>query len=368
MNDYYRYAELLCDYCLGLQEGQKLFVNSTPLATPLLQEIQLYCAMRGIHVEFSLSFENQKKLLITHGTDEVLRSANSFYGAASRTFDCFLSIDAPYKLDDLQDVPVDKLKLFRTHMSRSKDRILKRESQGNARWCLCIFPTEAYAQEAGMDLESYTKFVLNACFIQEDYPYLSWKKLSQEQEKIVSVLNRKKRFRYVGPETDISFSTEGRSWINSDGKRNMPSGEVYTSPVTDSVQGHVFFSIPSRYQGQVVSGIRLTVNKGYVESWSAEEGQEALDQAFSIPGSRYFGEAAIGTNPFITEPTGNILFDEKIKGTVHMALGSSYPSAGGTHRSALHWDLITDMTQGGQIYADGELIYENGEFLSEVFD
>jgi aminopeptidase len=171
--------------------------------------------------------------------------------------------------------------------------------------------------------------------------------------------------RYHNPThgTDLTFSTAGRRWINSDGQTNMPSGEVYTSPVEDSANGTVHFTLPSIHGGYEVEGVTLWLQDGYVEKWDATRGRDYLDRVFEIPGSRRLGEAAIGTNYGITRLTKNILFDEKIGGTVHLALGQSYAQAGGKNESEIHWDLITDMTNGGEITADGQVIYRNGQFL-----
>jgi aminopeptidase len=179
----------------------------------------------------------------------------------------------------------------------------------------------------------------------------------------VDHLNQCREVRYCHPDFDIRFSCAGRTWINSDGRANMPSGEVFTSPVEDSVNGSIRFSFPAIQLGRVVEGIRLEVKNGEIVHWQAEQGGDVLDEVFSMPGARYFGEAAIGTNRNIQQVTRNILFDEKIGGSVHMAIGQSYYQCGGKNKSDVHWDMITDMKQGGEIFADGKLIYRNGDFL-----
>jgi aminopeptidase len=211
-------------------------------------------------------------------------------------------------------------------------------------------------------LKEYEDFVFNACNLYHDDPIAEWKKLSKRQQSIVNHLNRCTKVHYKGKDIDISFSTEGRTWINSDGKTNMPSGEVYTAPVEDSVNGVVRFSHPSIYMGTEVEDIRLEVKDGEVIKWDAKRGKEFLDQIFDIPGARRFGEAAVGTNFNIQQFTKNILFDEKIGGTIHMAIGQSYHQCGGKNNSSVHWDMIADMTNGGEIFADGQKVYENGQF------
>ncbi len=214
-----------------------------------------------------------------------------------------------------------------------------------------------------MSLDEYTEFVKNACFLNTEDPATSWINIGSYQQKIVDHLNQVKQMSYVHPKFKIEFNVNGRTWINSDGKSNMPSGEVFTSPIEDSVEGEIYFDMPSFQLGRDVSGITLQVKSGEIISYHAEVGNEVLDEVFAIPGARRFGEVAIGTNMNIQRATKNILFDEKIGGTVHMAIGQSYLQCGGKNESAIHWDLITNMRNGGEIYADGKCIYKNGNFL-----
>ena len=230
-------------------------------------------------------------------------------------------------------------------------------------WVLGVYPTQSAAQECGLSLSEYTEFVHQACMLHLDSPEQAWKSLSQCQEKIVQRLNKGSMLRYKSDDTDLSFSIKGRIWINSDGKHNMPSGEVFSSPVENSVNGHIHFDIPTVYDGKDVQSIRLVVKDGVIEEWDADVGKDVLDRVFSIKGARQFGEVAIGTNYSITKPTKSILFDEKIGGTIHMAVGASYPETGGRNESAVHWDMIKSMKNSGQIYLDDDLIYENGEFV-----
>jgi len=214
-----------------------------------------------------------------------------------------------------------------------------------------------------MSLSDYEQFVFGACKLFSADPMAAWLNVRASQQRIVDHLNRCSMVRYLGNGTDISFSTQGRIWMNSDGQTNMPSGEVYTSPVEDSVNGTVHFSYPCLYQGNEVEGVTLWVKDGFIERWEARRGKDFLDLIFEMPGTRRFGEAAIGTNYDINRMTKNILFDEKIGGTIHMAIGQSYLQTGGKNESPVHWDMITDMTQGGEIWADGEKIYQDGKFL-----
>ena len=252
---------------------------------------------------------------------------------------------------------------------------MQRSAKKELAWVLAVSPTHAAAQEAGVSLKEYQQFVYEACMLHTPSPVDSWKKLSSAQEALVTYLNGTKVLRFVGKKTDIVMSMKDRLWINSDGVHNMPSGEVFSGPIEDSVNGEIFFDVPTIYEGQDVSGIHLIVKDGVIVDWDAAVGKNVLDRVFTVDGANRFGEVAIGTNYSIQKPSKNILFDEKIGGTIHMAVGASYPETGGLNQSAVHWDMIKYMQEGGQIFADDQLIYENGQFLlnqaqpiKELFD
>ena len=361
-NDLYKkYAVLLCDYCLWLKKGERLLVRSTPLAEPLLQALHVEIVSRGVIVEYMLSFKDKSKLFYNNALDNVLDSPSPFYKYATEHFDAFLTIDAPYDIHETKHVDASKKTKAQLALKKIRERFFTRSANKEVRWCLCVFPTDSAAKNCGMTLEEYQQFVWDACFLRTASPMQAWLDIRDKQQIIVDRLNKADVIEYKGPDIDISFSTKGRTWINSDGKRNMPSGEVFSSPVEDSVNGHIHFTCPTTYDGQDVEGITLEVKDGYIETWKAVVGQAVLDRVFAIEGSRFFGEVAIGTNEHIQAITKHILFDEKIAGTIHMAIGSSYPEAGGQNKSVVHWDMITDMTKG-HIKADGEIIYQNGHF------
>jgi len=358
-----KYAHLLVHYCLELQEGDNLFIKSTALAEPLIREVFRESVKNGVHVEVEMEFREKSRILINEGKENVLLQPSFLYKHAVENFDAYLVIRAPYNLTETQnlnshnrDIRRDAHKdIQQTYFRRTADRSMKRT--------LCQFPTQASAQFARMSLEEYEDFVHNACHLHAENPAEDWKKIGREQQRIVDLLNQKDKIQYKSAKTDISFSVKDRIWINSDGKNNMPSGEVYSGPIENTVNGVVHFDYPSIYMGHEVEGITLWVEEGQVVKWDANKGKNLLDKIFEIPGSRYFGEVAIGTNYNIQKPTGNILFDEKIGGTIHMAIGQSYAQTGGTNKSSIHWDMICDMSQDAYILADGEKIYEDGAFI-----
>lgn len=358
-----KYAQLLVHYCLDIQEGERLLIESTTLAEPLVRAVYKSALEAGARIEVSFDFQDRNRLLLTLGRQSQLEYVPLLYQTAMASFDAYLYIRAPYNLREDQHVDTEKRKIRHNALKPAQAQYFERTATRALKRNLCQYPTLAAAQEAGLSLEEYENFVFHACKLFDDNPPQSWLKVRQQQQQIVDYLMQKESIRYVSTDTDLSFSTKGRTWINSDGQTNMPSGEVYTSPVEDSVNGTIHFSFPALYMGHEVEEVRLWVKDGYIEKWEARRGKDFLDSIFQMEGTRRFGEAAIGTNYNIQQMTKNILFDEKIGGTVHLAIGQSYLQAGGKNQSAVHWDMITDMTKEGQIYADGEKCYENGRFL-----
>ncbi|MEO7175613.1 MAG: aminopeptidase [Saprospiraceae bacterium] len=358
-----KYANLLVNYSLSIKEGDRLCIRTTTLAEPLVREIYRSATKAGAHVEVIMDFDEKSEIFMAEGNEEQMKWVSPLTKLAFEEFEAYLVIRAPYESKPVKaGLPNASTLIAQAHESiqtiyskRTASRELKRS--------LCQYPTESAAKTAGMSLEEYTSFIFHACKLDQEDPIKAWLKVRDDQQAIVDCLNKSSTIQYLGPNIDLTFSTKGRLWINSDGQTNMPSGEVYTSPVEDSVNGFVYYTFPSIYGGREVKGIRLEVKDGLITNWEAESGKDYLDNVFQIPGARRFGEAAIGTNYEIDRMTRNILFDEKIGGTVHLAIGQSYLQTGGLNQSSIHWDMITDMKNGGKIMADGKMIYENGLFL-----
>jgi aminopeptidase len=242
----------------------------------------------------------------------------------------------------------------------------QREAEGQLHWCGTLYPTPAHAQDAEMSLAEFTELVFGACFLNDEDPGAAWAELGRQQQRYVDWLKGKHQVLVLGPDTDLRLSIEGRTFINSDGKRNFPSGEVFTGPVEDSANGTIRYTIPSIYGGRPVQDIRLRFESGRVVEASAAQGDAFLQQMLDLDsGARYLGEFAFGNNFGITKGIRNILFDEKIGGTIHLALGNSYPETGGRNVSALHWDMICDLRPGaggGEVWVDDELFCKDGQF------
>jgi len=358
-----KYAKLLVNYCLEIQKDEQLYISSTTLAEPLVREVYREAMSKGAHVEVDLSFREMNRIFYEEAVENQLSYIPTLKQEAMSNFDAYLAIRAPFNLKEDQSVDPSKRAARSKALKSLSEMYFERTANKSLKRSLCQYPTQASAQEADMSLEEYQKFVFNACNLYDDHPEQAWLNRRASQQKIVDYLNQRDKIQYIGKGTDITFSVKGRIWINSDGQTNMPSGEVFSGPIEDSVNGKVHFSYPAIFMGKEVQGITLHVKDGKVEKWSANRGQEILDEVFKIEGARYFGEVAIGTNYNIQRATKNILFDEKIGGTIHMAVGQSYKQTGGKNMSAIHWDMIADMKEDGQIIADGEKIYENGKFL-----
>jgi len=246
--------------------------------------------------------------------------------------------------------------LMKTYLSRAAKKELK--------WVVTLFPSNAHAQDAEMSLTDYEDFVFNACMPDPDDPAGYWKKISAKQDKIIDWLKGKKNVHITGPGTDLHLSIEGRPFINCDCHENVPDGEIFTAPVEDSIEGHVIFSYPAIYNSREVEGVQLWFEKGRVVKASAEKNEDFLLKTLETDdGAKRVGEFAIGTNEGITKFTREILFDEKIGGSFHMALGAGYPESGSVNESAIHWDLICDLRQGGVIKVDNQMLYQNGQFV-----
>lgn len=357
-----KYAQLIVHYSLYLKKGEKVFINTTTLAEPLLKYLHEEITKVGAHANYFIAFEGQETSFLENASNDQLAYTDPFKLKAMQEYDAYLGIAAPYNLFETDHISNNKLKIYKA-AGHPINKVYNDRLGVNFKRTSCLYPNQAHADLAEMSLEEYEQFVFNAMHLFDENPEAEWNKLSVFQQRIVDILNTKKHFQYKSPDIDIQFSTEGRIWENSDGKNNMPSGEVFTSPIEESVNGHIRFSYPAYYQGKTVEDVQLVVKNGKVVGYSAKSGQDYLDEIFAIDGARYFGEVAIATNKQIQRHTKNILFDEKIGGTIHMAIGQSYYKCGGKNTSTVHWDMIANMKKGGEIIADGEVIYRNGEFI-----
>jgi aminopeptidase len=355
-----RFAALLCGYCLEVAPGQQVLVRSTTLAAPLLLALQREILERDAWPALRTSLPGQGEGYWAAARDVHLDSLSPGERAETETADCLLSIQAPENTSDLAGV--DPARLARAARSRADVRELAMQR----RWCGTLWPTPAGAQQAGMSTAGFAALVERALFLDREDPVAAWGELSTRQAHLIERLAGASELRIEAEGTDLRLSVAGRRWVNSDGRRNMPSGEVFTGPVEDSAEGRIRFTIPSSPRGVAVAGIELEFRAGEVVAARADHGEAYLRETLATDaGASRLGEIGIGTNFGIDRPVGAILFDEKIGGTVHLAVGRSYPETGGTNESAVHWDMICDLRDGGRLSADGQTVLADGRFVDE---
>ena len=343
------FARLLCDWCLEPQPGQQVLVASSTLGAPLVRAMYRELLGRGAWPVIRLSFPEQMADFLSHAREEQLDSFPPLELLDAESMDATVGIDAPADRRALAEVDPGRI----VRALRARTPIQK--ARTSKRWCNTQWPTPALAAGAGMTEDEYAAFLTGALFLDQADPVGAWRALSMRQATLVERLAGVRELRIEAEGTDLRLNVEGRTWINSDGRRNMPSGEVFTGPHESSANGTIRFTIPSTHRGIEVTGIELTFRDGEVVSARAQEGGGYLEAALATDaGSRRLGELGIGTNPGIDRATGSTLLDEKMAGTVHLALGRSYPETGASNESALHWDLICDLRAGGRITADGD--------------
>jgi len=353
-----RFAALLCDYCLDVQSGQQVVVRSSTLAAPLLLALQEELLVREAWPLIRTELPGADEGFWQHARDAHLDGFPPAELAEAQGTDASIGIQAPANTRALAHVDAERM------ARAARARAPVREAALARRWCLTLWPTAAGAQQAGMGTTEFAAFVRRALFLDRGDATAAWSELRHFQSRLIERLQSARELRIEADGTDLTLSVEGRTWINSDGKRNMPSGEVFTGPHEASAEGRIRFTIPSSPRGVEVSGIELELREGRVVDARAERGEEYLKATLATDdGSSLLGEIGIGTNFGIDRPVGAILFDEKIGGTVHLAVGRSYPETGGTNQSAVHWDMICDLRRGGTLSADGEPIQRDGRFL-----
>ena len=358
-------ADLLVNYSTKVQPGDWVGILGNFASLPILRDIYAAVIDAGGNPGLIIEDDQMQRYLLLNASDDQLTWLDPRMKLYVETADVYIRANAPDNTRSMTNIAAARLQQLRAAQREILQTRLQRAADGDFRWVGTLFPTQSSAQEANMSFEEYEDFVYGACFCDRDDPAAEWGKLSVMQQQKVDLLAGKQSLQLTGPHIDLELSIAGRSFINSDGKRNMPSGEIFTGPVEDSVNGWVRFSYPAIVGGRAVSGIELKFEDGKVTDASAEMNEDLLHaQLNTDAGARYLGEFAIGTNFGIDRFTGSILYDEKIGGTVHMAIGMGYPETGSLNKSAVHWDMICDMRQDSEIRVDGELFYKDGAFVT----
>lgn len=360
---YEKLASVLVHYCLDIQRKDVFLIRSGVAATPLIGEVYREALKAGAHPVVRVGLDSTTEIFYKTAKKHQLDFVSPLAENELEHIDKLLALRASSNTKNLTGVdPEAQTALARSHTGL-RQRYQERVAAGEISWCVTQFPCNASAQDAEMSLADYEDFVLRACLVHKKDPVAAWNGIRRRQAKYCKFLEGVKKLRIVKEGTDLTMRVGGRKWINSDGKHNMPSGEVFTGPIEDSVEGTIAFTFPACYGGREVHDVRLTFKKGKVVKASASKGEDFLHSTIDTDeGARFVGEMAFGTNYAVKQFTKNTLFDEKIGGTIHMALGSSYPESGGKNKSGIHWDMVADMRQGGKVYADGKLVYKDGEF------
>jgi aminopeptidase len=378
-----RVADILVNYSTSLQPGEQVLIHGAPVAEPMLLEIYRSAVRAGAHPLLLIQPTEANEILFRDGNDAQVQFLSPFVETLFDRIDCRIALWAEENTKSLSNVDparqVLRAQAMRPFLLRNLGRM--GDPGDPFRWVGALFPTHAHAQDAEMSLSDYADFVFGACLpsfddLPEDArafatpgadpanPITYWETFSRWQGQLASYLNDKAELHLVGPNIDLHVGIAGRTWLNADGHANFPDGEVFTGPVEDAVDGWVAFTYPAIYNDRAVRDVRLRFERGRVVEATASHGEDFLTNTLDADdGARRLGEFAIGTNPKVTRFTGNTLFDEKIKGTCHMAVGASIPGTGGMNQSAVHWDMVCDLRKDSRIYADGQLFYENGEFI-----
>jgi aminopeptidase len=346
------HAKILVEWSTDVKKGDMVIIRATPESHDLAVAVHKEVAKAGGSTVTLMASEEISRAFYDGADNETLQLFPKHMKALIEQADVYISLGAPMNTKALAGVDPKRMVI----RSKANQEIL--DIRLSKRWCGTVHPCRTLAQQAGMSMNEYQDFVYGATLI-------DWKEESKSMYLMKEHLEKHKDIRFVGPETDLYAKTEGRIWIASDGKHNMPSGEVFTAPIENSVEGDIYFDIPFMQQGKVIEGVRLKFEKGEVVDYSAEKEERTLKEIIEIDeGSRRLGEMAIGTNRGIKRYTLNMLFDEKIGDTIHCALGRAYKDCNGVNQSAVHVDMIKSMIEG-EITAGDEIIYSKGKYFYE---
>lgn len=356
-------AELLVAYSVKVKPGDWVLIRGHVVSEPLVTEVVRQVVKAGGNPTLQISSDGIEEAYLSQASEDQLQWVSPVNEMLYDEADVLMSIRATANTRALTGIDPEKERIRAVANRKLTETYLRRSAAKELRWVGTQFPCPAYAQEADMRLSEYEDFVYAATFADQDDPVAEWQKIHDDQQRIIDWLVGKKIVTVKSPNADLTLSIEDRTFINSDGQNNMPSGEIFTGPVEDSANGWVNFTYPAIRSGREVDGVRLEFKDGKVIKATAKKNEAyLLSQLESDSGAKYLGEFAIGTNYGIKKFTKSILFDEKIGGSFHMAVGAGYPETGSVNKSSIHWDFICDVKEDSEIRVDGELLYKNGEF------
>jgi aminopeptidase len=356
-------AQILVRYSTNVQPGEICVIQSTTPAEPLVQPIYEEVLRAGGLPIMQLSTEGAGPAFYELANEKQLEWVPPTALWAAENADVRIAVMADTNPRELSQVDPKRQALAQKARKPLMETSMRRSAEGSYRWALTLFPTQGYASEAGMSLSAYEDFYYRACLATDDEPLTAWQRQSDEVNRLAAWMEGKEEVRVTAPGTDITLGVAERKFIPCVGEHNMPDGEFFTGPIEDSVNGEISFSFPASYGGRTVSGVRLRFEDGKVVDATAEQGEDFLIEMLDTDeGARRLGEIGIGTNYGITTGTKEILLDEKIGGTVHLAVGMSYPETGGENASAVHWDMVCDLRPGGALVVDGIDLQRDGHF------
>jgi aminopeptidase len=361
-----RLARVICQHSLALEGGELLLIEGPALAEPLMLELATVALELGAIPRVRPSTAGAQAAFLEHADEQQLAYLAPSALAEMAAIDARVAIHAAWNTRELSSVEPRRMAAVQAARRPLMDLNMRRSAEGALRWCVTAFPCEAFAQDADMSLADYEQFVYRAGWLHLDDPVAAWRDFAAKMGEIAGRLADVRTLRVLAEDTDITLGVAGRRWIPCHGDRNFPDGEVFTAPVETETQGDVRFSFPAIFSGREVDDVRLRFEHGRVVRSEAAAGADLLREMLAIDdGASVLGEFAIGANYAVDRYSRQVLFDEKIGGTCHMAAGAGYPESGSTNTSALHWDMVCDLRSGGEIHADGELIYRDGQFLPE---
>lgn len=359
-----RMADVLVDYSVAVRANELVSIRGAYTAEPLMLALYRRCLERGAHVILRPMLPRATPLLYRFAQDHQLEYVWEPERWFVENLDVDLSIIADTNTRQLSRTDPSRQVLASKARKPLFDRRMERGASGELRWNVTLFPTEALAMDAEMSLDEYEDFFYRACLVDRGDPIAEWKKVAEQHARLLEWMKGREEVHLEGEGTDLYLDITGRTFVPADGTSNFPDGEVFTGPVEDATRGVVAFTYPAIYGGQAVEGIRLEFEDGKVVNARADKNEGFLLKTLDTdPGARVLGELGIGTNFGITDFSGEILLDEKIGGTVHLAVGASYPETGGVNQSAVHWDMVCDLRRGGRISVDGEALVEDGKLL-----
>ncbi|NHJ40921.1 MAG: aminopeptidase [Asgard group archaeon] len=357
-------AKLVVKYSLNIKPKDLVVINGNSNAEDLIRELFREVIKTGAYIfRTNVRISGLGEIFFKYANDDQLAYDDSINLDIAKKVTKSIHIFSDFNTRSLTNIPPEKIAMRRNASKEARKIYSERTSTGEHDWVICPYPCLSLAQEANMGIDEYTEFVYKALALDKENPTAHWLKIKDEQDKITEILDKGKVLRIVGEDTDLTLGIEGRKWINCCGDKNLPDGEVFTCPIEDAVNGTIRFTYPGIYSGQEIENIWLKFKDGQVIDFDAVKGKELLTKLLELENAKILGEVAIGTNYGIQRFTKNILFDEKMGGTVHLALGNGIPEAGSKNVSPIHWDILKDMkSKESKIYLDGEIIFEAGEW------